>query len=71
MGHYQDFLESLLGDNVIRECEKIIHEMRTHESQSKLANRDWHHRQEHCKRAQQIKQQQIMRTFRNSRTRIK
>lgn len=78
MGYYQDFLESMLCDNVmndcekiLRECEKITREMRAHESQSKINNRDWHHRQEHCKRAYQIQQRNIMRRFHNMRSQVK
>ncbi len=71
MGHYQDFLESLLGNNVMRECEKITRELRTHESQSKINNRDWHHRQEYYKRAYQTQQRNIMRRFHNMRSQVK
>ena len=71
MGHFADFLENLLGDNVMRDCEKIIRDMKHSELQSKLDNSDWHYRQQYCRRAQQIKQKQIMHTFRNSRARIK
>ena len=71
MGHYQDFLESLLDNNVMRESEKILRELRTHESQSKINNRDWHHRQEYYKRAYQTQQRNIMRRFHNMRSQVK
>ena len=71
MGHYQDFLESLLGNNVMRECEKILRELRTHESQSKINYRDWHHRQEYYKRAYQTQLRNIMRRFHNMRSQVK
>ena len=71
MGHYQDFLESLLDNNVMRESEKILRELRTHESQSKINNRDGHHRQEYYKRAYQTQQRNIMRRFHNMRSQVK
>ena len=71
MGHFADFLESLLGDNVMHDYDKLVRSMAHSEAQSKLDNYDWHYRQQYCKRTQQIKQKQIMRIFRNSRARIK
>jgi hypothetical protein len=71
MGHYQDFLEQLLKDNVMNDYDKIIRSMAHSESQSKLNNTDWHYRQQYCHRAQRIKQKQFIQIFRNSHTRIK
>ncbi|MBE6461840.1 MAG: hypothetical protein E7006_03300 [Alphaproteobacteria bacterium] len=71
MGHYEDFLESLLDDNVMRDFNKLVREMKHSESQSKITHRDWKHRQEHCKRAQQIRQRNIMRSFHNMRSQVK
>lgn len=71
MGHFEDFMESLLGENIATELPILIRDMAHFESQSKINKADQHYRQQYCKRAQQIKQKQIMRTFRNSRARIK
>ncbi len=71
MGHFADFLDNLLGNNVMNDIDKIVRSMAHSDAQSKLDNSDWHYRQQYCRRTQQIKQRQIMHTFRNSRARIK
>lgn len=41
MGHYTDFLESLLGDNVMHNFDKILRELAYSESVSKIHRTDW------------------------------
>lgn len=74
MGFYSDFIDSLLGDNVaslIGELEQHIRDIHHSETQSQIHKRDWKYRQAYCKRAQQIQQRHIMRSFHNMRSRVK
>lgn len=71
MSYYLDFLENLLGDNVMRDYEKLVREMTHHQSQSKINNCDWHYRQKYLLRAQKIKKQYITHTIHNHRIRTK
>ena len=44
MGHFVDFLDSLLGDNVMNDYEKIVRQMSHAEAQSKILNQDYRYR---------------------------
>ncbi len=70
MSTYLDFLESLLGDCVCK-CDKIIHDLHYSESQSKISNQDWKHRQRYFQRAHAITQRHMMRTRRDLRIKQK
>ena len=62
MGHFADFHEILLGDNVMNDFEKIIREMSYFESMSKISNQNFRHQLRHYNHTiERIQRQQIRR----------
>ena len=74
MGHFADFKESLLCDNVMSDVDAIMREVRKmsqHESQSRIDNKQWHNRIRYHQRAYQLAQKHIIKSKRNLRTKQK